>query len=124
MKMDIQVQCATKTLDQHYCPGRALLERISGLVDEVGRNRPINDSVVFVGGVTKGMPIHRGGLSLPRDSIRIHSSGRSVDATDSGVCSAVAEHLKWSGLLNPRITEQEQASRCIARHRGVAVQLW
>ena len=34
--MNIQVQCTTKTLNQRYGPGRALLERMSSLMDQVG----------------------------------------------------------------------------------------
>ena len=35
MEVNIQVQCTTKTLNQRYGPGRALLERVSSLVDQV-----------------------------------------------------------------------------------------
>ena len=42
--MNIQVQCTTKTLNQRYGPGRALLERMSSLMDQVARDNPMNDA--------------------------------------------------------------------------------
>ena len=42
MEVDIHVQCTTKTLNQCYGPGRAILKRISSFVDQMGRDCAVN----------------------------------------------------------------------------------
>ena len=44
MEVDIHVQCTTKTLNQCYGPGRAILKRISSFVDQMGRDCAVNDT--------------------------------------------------------------------------------
>ena len=44
VKVDVEVESAPETLYERYCSGRTLLELKSRFVDQMGRDRPINDA--------------------------------------------------------------------------------
>ena len=54
MEVDIHVQRTTKTLNQCYAPGRAILKRISSFVDQMGGDCAINDTQNLAHGLGMG----------------------------------------------------------------------
>ncbi len=44
MKVNIQVQCGTKPLDQRYCASMGCLSRITYLLDQVQGDGAVNDA--------------------------------------------------------------------------------
>ena len=54
MKVDIEVESRAEALYQRHCPGGTILERESGLVDQVGGDRPVNDAQHLAHGLGVG----------------------------------------------------------------------
>lgn len=48
------IQCTTKTLNQCYGAGRAILKRISSFVDQMGRDCAVNDTQNLAHGLGMG----------------------------------------------------------------------
>ena len=44
VKMYIEIERGSEALDQSDCPGRTVLEPVSGFVDQMCRNRPVHDA--------------------------------------------------------------------------------